>query len=75
MLSADRILKGYKGKGLIFGRHIISLERDSEISPEAEGFFTNNERKRRQTEDLRYNQTGISHHHKVWRGNSGIREK
>lgn len=37
MLSADRILKGYRGKGLIFGRY-INLEGDNEINPEAEGF-------------------------------------
>lgn len=31
-------MKGYTGKGLIFGRY-INLEGDNEINPEAEGFL------------------------------------
>lgn len=37
MLSADRILKDYTGKHLIFGKQ-INLEGDNEINPEVEGF-------------------------------------
>lgn len=67
MLFMDRIVKGYTSKGLIWGTY-FNLERDNEINPVA-GSFSNGKRKRRQTEDPKYDQIGISHHHNTWTRN------
>lgn len=37
MLSADRILKGYIGKGLCLGIY-FNLKGENKINPEADGF-------------------------------------
>lgn len=35
----------------------------------------NNESKKKKTKNSRYNQVEILHHHKMWIGNSEVREK